>query len=280
MLPASSFLAVASGVVMLKKTPGRAAALATKRLTKDTWHTFLPTHVLDQVARAACVSGEHRSSVRYGIDDMASLLCLSCEHSGTRDDEYRRVQSQLRGLARTAEEFANRIQGLDDAARVIAQTATSYFFENSASPRHKRCVEDVASRLERCELLARGLAINLRERDRISSIYRREPHRRAPHRPAGSVKYPALHLLVRELFRWLVEHGHGRLTLFAGVDDYTPRGTLPAVVEILRPHLAGIPVRLSYKMLRRIRALTPEAPKRASLQKSACFQRGQKAPKH
>jgi hypothetical protein len=73
-------------------------------------------------------------------------------------------------------------------------------------------------------------------------------------RPSVVRKFP-LHLLVRRL-RALVIKTRGKLTLWHDTESLEPKGTLPAVLKILQPHLSeAIPVKLNFKTLHRYRHL-------------------------
>lgn len=79
-----------------------------------------------------------------------------------------------------------------------------------------------------------------------------KPKKAVTHRPPGSIKNPVLRRLVLDLYRILEEAG-GELTLRKDADGEI-RGTLPAVLEILRPLLPNvIPVQLPYETLRDLR---------------------------
>jgi hypothetical protein len=81
-----------------------------------------------------------------------------------------------------------------------------------------------------------------------------EPTRRDPWRPKGSVKTSNLHLFVSRLYRDVIRV-QGKLTASENIKTGQLQGTLPDVLDLLRPYLPGvIPERheLSRKTLERI----------------------------
>jgi hypothetical protein len=81
--------------------------------------------------------------------------------------------------------------------------------------------------------------------------FARSKPKQGSHRPRGSTQNPVLRMLIRQLYYSIVEGGQGKLTLYRNAGDI--KGTLPAVLEILRPYLPEvIPIKLSYKTLREI----------------------------
>jgi hypothetical protein len=85
-----------------------------------------------------------------------------------------------------------------------------------------------------------------------------QPKNRVSNRPRGSMKNPILRRLILNLYISIVERARGKLTLFVG--SRKAKGTLPAVLEVLRPYLPNvIPVELPYETLRDIRKSALEA---------------------
>jgi hypothetical protein len=85
-----------------------------------------------------------------------------------------------------------------------------------------------------------------------------QPKKKVSNRPLGSRQNPILHQLILELYMSIVEGARGKLTLYDELGEI--RGTLPAVLDILRPFLpAVIPVKLPYETLRDIRKSAREA---------------------
>jgi hypothetical protein len=84
------------------------------------------------------------------------------------------------------------------------------------------------------------------------------PKNRVSNRPRGSTKNPILRDLILDLHYAIVDRARGKLTLYGGGGQI--RGTLPAVLEILRPYLPEvIPMKLPYETLRDIRKSAREA---------------------
>jgi membrane-bound ClpP family serine protease len=89
-----------------------------------------------------------------------------------------------------------------------------------------------------------------------------QPKKKVAHRPRGSIQNPILRMLILDLYRSVVEQGRGKLTLRRDVDDI--KGTLPAVLAILRPFLPKvIPVKIPYKTLRNARKSAGQARSQA-----------------
>jgi hypothetical protein len=84
------------------------------------------------------------------------------------------------------------------------------------------------------------------------------PKNRVSNRPRGSRQKPVLRRLILNLYISIVERAQGKLTLYGGSGK--AKGTLPAVLEILRPYLPEvIPAKLPYETLRDIRKSALEA---------------------
>ena len=91
-----------------------------------------------------------------------------------------------------------------------------------------------------------------------------QPKKKVPHRPRGSTQNPVLRTLILDLHVSIVQGAQGKLTLRKDGTDI--RGTLPAVLEILRPYLPEvIPVMLPYTTLRDIRKSARALPPRINL---------------
>ena len=91
-----------------------------------------------------------------------------------------------------------------------------------------------------------------------------QPKKKDPHRPRGSTQNPVLRMLILDLQVSIVQGAQGKLTLRKDGTDI--RGTLPAVLEILRPYLPDvIPVMLPYTTLRDMRKSAQELPPRINV---------------
>jgi hypothetical protein len=74
--------------------------------------------------------------------------------------------------------------------------------------------------------------------------------KKAPHRPRKSFKNRALNFLVAALYRVIVVEAQGSLTLWQDAGDL--KGTLPVVLDVLRPYIPGVlPVRIPFSTLHR-----------------------------
>ena len=90
-----------------------------------------------------------------------------------------------------------------------------------------------------------------------------QPKNRVANRPRGSVNNPILRRLILQLYMSIEERAGGKLTLFEEGGEI--RGTLSAVLAILRPYLQEvIPVKLPYKALREMQNSAREAYMRHS----------------
>ena len=85
--------------------------------------------------------------------------------------------------------------------------------------------------------------------EQMTAINRR---RRPANRPQGTFQYPRFHDFVLELYKLVVIEGHGELTVWQN-DEGALRGTLPSVLDFLRPRLPRkVPSNLSKSDLRRL----------------------------
>ena len=90
------------------------------------------------------------------------------------------------------------------------------------------------------------------------------PKNRASNRPRGSRANPVLRRLILNLYIAIVEGAQGKLTLYGGKGE--AKGTLPTVLEILRPYLPEVvPAKLPYEFVRDIRKAAREAQQRWSI---------------
>ena len=89
-------------------------------------------------------------------------------------------------------------------------------------------------------------------------LFKLKPKNRVANRPRGSRQRPVLRRLILNLYISIVERAQGKLTLYGGSGK--AKGTLPGVLEILRPYLPEvIPAKLPYETLRDIRKSALEA---------------------
>jgi hypothetical protein len=74
--------------------------------------------------------------------------------------------------------------------------------------------------------------------------------KKAPHRPRQSYKNRAFNFLIAVLYRVIVVEAQGSLTLWQDAGDL--KGTLPLVLEVLRPYIPGVlPVKIPFSTLHR-----------------------------
>jgi hypothetical protein len=79
-----------------------------------------------------------------------------------------------------------------------------------------------------------------------------------PHRPRESFKNRGFQFLITVLYRDIVVEAQGSLTLWQ--DDGDLKGTLPLVLDVLRPYIPGVlPVRIPFSTLHRALVRAKEA---------------------
>jgi hypothetical protein len=194
--------------------------------------------VIDRITRAANVSKRFRQTVAEGV---ASDVCRAAfeHHKLNLDWTGRATLTQLRLISRLSRQLANEIRSLDEASRemlydtnVMPSEFVDYKIPDSMAP---------------CIRLLGGLA------DAADAATQWKEPKRDPWRPKGSIKNPPLHLLIELLQRSIAKEADGRLSVRKGNSCGKAKGTLPAVLMILRPYLPDIiPSKLSYSTLRRV----------------------------
>jgi hypothetical protein len=186
--------------------------------------------VLTEIFDLACVPLNRRTSeVRFGV--YWALERALFVHRVRNLKRRKEMKAPLRRIAKLSRELLKALYELDDEVFQVSRV----------------------DRVSVIGLLAALLDVPLRY------FAVSQPKKEISHRPQGSTKNPALHMLIRGLYASIVQEAQGKLTLRKDVNDI--RGTLPAVLEILRPYLPEvIPVMLPYETLRDIRKAARQLP--------------------
>ena len=130
---------------------------------------------------------------------------------------------QLRQVAQMAEALHSGIQLLEGSALMRLE---SKYFALLPILKEIRALADAAR------------SASLRKKEEVS------------HRPPKSFKSRGFELLIHGLYRLIVVKAQGTLTLWQDAGDL--KGTLPLVLEVVRPYIPGIlPVNISFSTLHR-----------------------------
>jgi len=190
------------------------------RVPKDEFDRRLPAAFLDDSVRDTLYAHKYLSSDFYGKKPRAQNARVATDAE--------RLLEDLRLLDSVAR------KSLDDALLEEPGPHLVQYSANSFTFRPIFAYERLLRLLAKCA--------------RLKSM--RKP-KGDPHRPRRSVKHPAFHLLLRDL-RELKECFGGRRPLTCWRENGELKGTVPTVVEMLRPCLPGvIPEKLSYSSIRR-----------------------------
>jgi hypothetical protein len=191
----------------------------------------LSNEALDKIVRAARVPQEHESAALYHVQ-MAVVEVLD---GLNRRSSGPRPRTALKRIARLCRELR---EALDGESRGCLEV----WFEGQ--------LDQLDDTDEKVDLYDLDSLIGDLEQAAKDAMF--QPQKKAPHRPIGSVENRAFHRLINFLYAYLVEVAHGELSVRKNACGEL-KGTAPAVLEILRPHLQGIvPGKLSYSTLRRI----------------------------
>jgi hypothetical protein len=197
-----------------------------------------PDEVVDRITRATNVSKRFRRAVG---DNVARDVCLAMHehHNLNLDWAGMGTRTQLRLIGQLSRRLANAIRSLDEAPRemlhdeILPSEFVDYKIPDSMAP----CIRLLGRLADAADAAPRQL----------------EKPKRHPWRPRGSIKNPALHHLVELLQRSIVKEADGRLAVRKGKSHGEAKGTLPAVLLILRPYIPDIiPAKLSHSTLRRV----------------------------
>jgi hypothetical protein len=151
---------------------------------------------------------------------------LYTNHVRRLDFKSSRTRRQIRRVARMAKELVTAIEQLDEPARLmmiaIEQRGARFVRGDPNSVRLNVLCRQIQTLADEASVWA----------ERTKPVSRpRSGHR---------FRHPALPLLVEWLHREIVKKGGGTLTLSEDALSGRPTGTLPKVLEILRPYLPGV----------------------------------------
>jgi hypothetical protein len=250
-----------------RKFPRRkhTAKLGRRKLTiygRTVWSDHLraefrvPPGVTDQIVIAAHVPNGRRRAVRTQVESLLSEQMVTAEMD--RDiKEKENIRTPFRRLALQAEKLLKSAKQLDPDLR---QWLSAHL-----------TMEEHAEFLQRGEFFPKRGATEVpyeREIRRFAELARRvaagKPKRTVSHRPRFSTGHRALRSLVMGLYESLVKNGGGKLSLWDDVTHTELKGTLPAILEILRPVFPSIiPARkaLNYSTLGRMLRGAKNPPK-------------------
>jgi hypothetical protein len=193
----------------------------------------------EELERILSVTGvlHHRKAVRESIKTTADMALDRFSHERRRITRSERATIKL--VANLSDELSEAISRLDGGLDPrLALWFWNWAVRNDDDDDFS--LYDLQDRLD-------ALAESCRE-------LTAPPKKKAPNRPAGSVQYPVLRMLVVNLYGAIVIIGGGKLTLSQSVRSGDATGLLPAVLKILRRHLPEVvPARLPpYPTMRRI----------------------------
>jgi hypothetical protein len=173
----------------------------------------LSNEALDKIVRAAHVPQEYESKARYYVQ-MAVEEALSYRD---RRSSRPRPRTALKHIARLSRKLLEALRG-------ESRSCLEVWFQGQL---------DDADEVNLYDLESLILDLEQAAEDAMS-----RPQKKAPQRPIGSVKNHPFHFLINLLYAYLVEVAHGRLSVRKDAGGGL-KGTAPAVLEILRPHLQG-----------------------------------------
>jgi hypothetical protein len=141
------------------------------------------------------------------------------------DNLTRKQLKQIKLIAYIVKELENAIEALEGSPREHLR---------SAYPSNKLPLEEIH---------------NLGDAARLASENREQ---RPAQRPPRSFKHRGLHFLIEALYRLIVVEAQGELTLWENRTSGGLGGTIPEVLELLQPYIAGLlPRKLNFSTLQR-----------------------------
>jgi hypothetical protein len=191
---------------------------------------------LAKILDLACVPSDRRTRTEIAVDvDQVVERALFVQRIRNLKRQ-KDTRMRLKHIAKLSRDLLKALEGLDDEV-------------------FKACRVD---RVSVIGLLATLLDVPLRY------FAVSQPKKLISHRPRGSIQNPVLRMLILELYASIVEGAQGKITLRKDVDDI--KGTLPDILEVLRPYLPdAIPVKLPYETLRDIRKSALRARQRVNV---------------
>jgi hypothetical protein len=239
----------------------------------DYWNHCLPDALVDDIVRIADVPTRFRSTVAKKTPIDIGMAMYEFEQ---RRLEWngRNTKTQLVTVAQLAKQLASALTSLDEAPLMLLEDA---IFELTHDRRKKfkalyrigGISGDFSLRLYGLKTDAfeelidynipdstaplRGVIHTLADAANAAILKAKSRERKDAWRPKDSVSNPCLYYLIRRLYTSVVKEAHGKLAVRKGKRGGELKGTLPAILAILRPYLPNIiPAKLSYSTLRRV----------------------------
>jgi hypothetical protein len=206
----------------------------------------IPTSLPDQILTATKVPNQRLSAIRTRIKS-AIIERMVSERVDREWNRKKEIRAPFLRIARQTEKLLKSVQQLEpELRRTLTASLTMEEEENFL-------------KLGEFWLPYLGTEVVPYERElrRFAELARRagaKPKRTVSHRPRFSIRHRALLSLIVRLYELIVETAGGELTLWDDVTHGKLKGTLPAILEILRPILPStIPDRgnLNYSTLSR-----------------------------
>jgi hypothetical protein len=209
----------------------------------DSWSTLprpwrrwedadLPNELIDQMAivvRAKDPSGLRRRAFPNHPLNLALFIeavwFIHYMQLINYDSLTRRKTKQIKEIGKLAEKLEETINLLDESSRLRLRSGTD------------------KSRLPMDEI--RNLGVAARSATQPSRL-------KIPHRPVRTFKHRAFHFLIEGLYYYIIVEAQGELTLWQDSATGRIRGTLPRVLELLRPYVSSIlPKKMRFSALYR-----------------------------
>jgi hypothetical protein len=219
---------------------GDAASLSIPRPFETWQNASLPIDLLNRIATVADaqnpMSLQKRTFPTYPMDLVLfihAVMFVDYMQKLNYDSLTRKQIKQIKQVAQIAIDLECAINQLEEGARLRLQSANG------------------------------SLKVTLDGIHKLADATRSaaEPQKeKVSHRPPGSFKHNALHLLIEGLYLRIVVEARGKLTLWQDSVNFCLKGTLPDVLELLRPHLPGIlPKKMNFSTLHRALARAKKA---------------------
>jgi hypothetical protein len=231
----------------------------------------IPDDAIEKIVDVMCVPESHRRLAGELLDVTVTATLKVHDYLGM-DFYGKTTRAQLDSVVKDAEQLARSLRQLDRVASKSINEALLEF-HRAPSRAHQQPLAQRRSekhaRYRPGALFGPSFVIDTLATDSIrfyhqlllrlaiaAKIHSMPKPKSVSHRPRGSIKHPAFHFLLRDLRRSMKPVG-GRLT--CRMENGRLKGTIPVVLEMLRPYLRDvIPPKLSYSSIRR--ALLQKAP--------------------
>jgi hypothetical protein len=210
----------------------------------------IPTSLLAEILTTAKVPKQHRSAIRTRVES-AIIERIGSERINSELNLRKKIMkrtSPLLRIARLTEKLLKAIQELKPELRFKLTARLTMEEEEDFIKRGEFWLSYLGTEVVPYERELHGFAVLAR---RAAA----KPKRTVSHRPRFSSRHVSLINLIGRLFDLIVVEAGGKLTLWHEVTHDELKGTLPTVLDILRPILPHtIPDRqkLHYSTLNRI----------------------------